>query len=575
MKLLEALEIVNGADANAPVRRFFLACGFTPLHLRTFLEAHLQLRSPDAKAALAAGLYGDLAGNIERAASEPGDGAAVVVEWADLDPRLGLRQLGGWRPAALPGIVSSVEQSLARLQASLESLARRTPVALSLPTLPVVPAAFTAGWQAGAFELELLRQAACLGTWAAGRPGIRVLNGQRLDRLSPPAARLDASSELSTGFPYSQAHADAVAACLALLLRPPAPKKGLITDLDDTVWRGILGEVGVEGVSWDLAGHSQIHGVYQQFIDALAARGVLVGVASKNDAELVGQALKRPDLLVSPERLFPVEAHWGLKSRSVAVILETWNIAANSVVFVDDSPAELAEVKGAFPDIECALFTKDDPAAALALIESLRDAFGKSELLAEDELRGQSVRAAGALREVAVEGRGLDDFLSQAEAGIVFSLCHSAGRPRAFELVNKTNQFNLNGRRYSEAEWQAHFRRPGAFLLAASYRDKFGPLGEIAAALGVCADGGLRVESWVMSCRAFARRIEHQFVRRLFERFEASEIVFDYAETPRNGPLREFFAVFGPPAPEFRLDRLCFERNCPPLFHAVKETDHE
>jgi FkbH-like protein len=575
MRLIEALEIVNRANSEAQARRFFLACGFTPLHLRTLLQAHLQRAFRDAKVEVAVGVYGDLPGNLERAIAEQPEGVAVLVEWSDLDPRLGLRLLGGWAAATLPDILSSVQIALARLESVLDRVARLAPTALCLPTLPIVPAAFTAGWQASGFELELQRQAACLGSWAADHAKIRILNSQRLDRLSPLGSRLDVKSELQTGFPYSQAHADAIAEGLAQLLRPPVPKKGLITDLDDTLWRGILGEAGVDGVSWDLASHSQIHGVFQQFLDALAARGVLAGVASKNDPALVEQALQRPDLLISPSRLFPVQAQWGPKSQSVAAILQTWNVAPDSVVFVDDSPMELAEVGEAFPEMECILFPKDDPAAVLGMIEHLRDAFGKSELSEEDHLRGVSVRAAGALRKIVAGGYSLDDFLAQAGAEITFRVSRSPEDTRAFDLVNKTNQFNLNGRRYTQAEWRNHFRRPDAFLLTASYRDKFGPLGEIASALGVRKEDHVRIEAWVISCRAFARRIEHQVVRRLYERFDSAEILFEYAETPRNGPFREFLSVFGGPGPEFRLQRRLFEQSCPRLFHTVKEAGDE
>ena len=89
---------------------------------------------------------------------------------------------------------------------------------------------------------------------------------------------------------------------------------------------------------------------------------------------------------------------------------------------------------------------------------------------------------------------------------------------RAFELINKTNQFNLNGRRWKEPEWRRFLGEPGAFLVTASYEDKFGPLGEIAAMLGTAGAGKLSVDAWVMSCRAFSRRIEHQCLKYLFER---------------------------------------------------------
>ena len=145
----------------------------------------------------------------------------------------------------------------------------------------------------------------------------------------------------------------------------------------------LVGEIGPGRVSWE-AGHHQLHAIYQRFLAALAEEGVLIGVASKNDPALVREVFERDDLLLRPERIFPIEVHWGAKSASVERILRTWNIAADSVVFVDDSPMELAEVAAAHPGIETALFPKDDYAQAHAMLLRLRDLFGKPRISGED-----------------------------------------------------------------------------------------------------------------------------------------------------------------------------------------------
>jgi len=570
MKLIDALEIIHrDRPASAASRTVYLACGFTPLHLRTFLQAHLQSSRPHAGVEVAVGLFGDLPGNLQRARVGSFDGAAVILEWTDLDPRLGFRQLGGWDPQLFPDIVNSVRAMRARVQDDLERLSETCPVALCLPTLPPAPVSYTPGWQASALELELLYETHGLAVWAAGSPRIRVLNSERLDRISPPAERRDAKSELATGFPYTQTHAETLASLLAMLLDPPQPKKGLITDLDDTLWRGILGEAGANGISWDHAA-SHVHGIYQQFLSALAESGALIGVASKNDPKLVDEAFERPDLYIQRRQVFPVEAQWGPKSQSVSRILKTWNIGAASVVFVDDSPMELAEVGGAHPEIEFFLFPQNDPAAILELLGHLRDLFGKSSLSEEDRIRAESLRRAGAVEQAAEAGESaLEDFLAQANAEITFQFSHEPDDRRAFELVNKTNQFNLNGRRYTESEWQRYFGQSGAFQMTAGYKDKFGPLGAIAVMLARADGHGVQVDTWAMSCRAFSRRIEHQCLRALFDEFRAEEIALDFQPTPRNGPIQELLSAFGAPQPDFRLDRACFQAACPPLYHSV------
>ena len=177
--------------------------------------------------------------------------------------------------------------------------------------------------------------------------------------------RLDLKSDLAAGLPYSLAHADALAAALAQLLARETPKKGLITDLDDTLWNGIVGEVGPQGVNWDLASHQQIHGLYQKLLASFSEEGVLVAIASKNDPRVVEEALDREDMILKRRHVFPSEVHWKAKSGSVERILRTWNVGADSVVFVDDSPMELAEVAAAHPGIECILFPKKSAAKSI------------------------------------------------------------------------------------------------------------------------------------------------------------------------------------------------------------------
>ncbi|MFN2512394.1 MAG: hypothetical protein ABR568_13380, partial [Pyrinomonadaceae bacterium] len=154
-----------------------------------------------------------------------------------------------------------------------------------------------------------------------------------------------------------------------------------------------------------------------------------------------------------------------------------------------------------------------------------------------------------------------------------------AGQPsdaRALELINKTNQFSLNGRRLSQGEFQTQLTRPNAFVLVASYRDKYGPLGKIAVMLGSQNYQELNVDAWVMSCRAFGRRIEHKCLEYLFEKLEVSKITFDYQPTDRNAPLQEFLvSVLGEkPQPACSLDQETFFRNKPTLHHRVKELIH-
>ncbi|MGC4119243.1 MAG: HAD-IIIC family phosphatase [Myxococcales bacterium] len=568
MKLAEATRILNqNAALPGPALEVFLACGFTPLHLKTFLVAQLAEISPARRISVTTGTYGDLAGSLERAAREGVRSVAAALEWEDLDPRLGLRSAAPWRLAQLPDILATATSRLGRLREALAQLAERAPVALSLPTLPLPPVFKVPLAQADGFALRLQEHAFAFAASLADLPRVRVVSPQQLDALSPLAARADVAAELRWGFPYSLEHASNLAGQLARLLAPPPACKGLITDLDNTLWRGILGDDGLEGIGWDLPHGSHGHALYQRMLASLSDLGVLLGVASKNNPALAEQALARPDLLVPRDRLFPVEANWKPKSESVARILKAWNVGAESVVFVDDSPLELAEVQQAFPTMKTLLFPAQSEAGIRALLDELRDRFGRSSVETEDGLRVASLRAAQE-RAVEAPGTSAETVLATAEATVTFA--HDRPDPRAFELVNKTNQFNLNGLRLDEATWRTRTANPARFLLTVSYADKFGPLGRIAVVGGTRAPAP-RIDCWVMSCRAFSRRIEFHTLAALFERLDADVLELDFIPTERNGPLREFLAaVLGAdPIGPVRLTREALKTRCPPLYAKV------
>jgi FkbH-like protein len=570
VKIIEALKIVQSAAVGAPPFKVTVACGFTALHLRTFLGARLQLALAGRAILINEGLYGDLCGTLERL--EPADALAVLMEWPDLDARLDFRNAGPWGRDTAASVVEHATLTLDRIAAALARVPSGVPIALSLPSLPIPPFFSVPSWQWSEAELLLRDAVLRFAAQQAHQGRVRVVSVERLAQDSPWETRFDLKGHLKAGLPYTVKHAERMAAVLAKSIAPPAPKKGIISDLDDTLWKGIVGEVGPENVTWDLVSDAQIHSLYQKLLGSLSEHGTLVAIASKNDPLVVAQAFERSDLVLRPEQVFPIEAGWNAKSGSVTRILETWNISADSVVFVDDSPMELAEVAAQHPGIECLLFPKNDPAAALQLLRRLRDLCGKDHVSPDDALRLASIRQGASFRRQAEGGSAPESFLQQAHATVTFDF-GVAAEPRVLELVNKTNQFNLNGRRYTPADWHRQTEEERALLAAISYEDKFGPLGTIAVVKAQPHSDGLSVDTWVMSCRAFSRRIEHQTLRMLFEMAGDADIEFIFEPTARNSPLQDFFAEFlgEKPSAPFRLSRTEFDQHCPALYHEIKE----
>ena len=573
--ITEALKVLRPAPPpGAAPFEVLLACGFTPLHLATFLAASLRIRLPDRNICMSTGSFGDLPRSLEAAAStaKPIHAALTILEWADLDPRLDLRRLGGWGARLQADIVEGVRSRLAWIRQELLRLADRCPVVIFLPTLPLPTFSCVPSWESSPAEIDLRSILYQFAAEVTGHSSIRLANEAFLASVSPIADRLDFASNLNAGFPYTVSHAAAVADTAAVMILAPPPKKGLITDLDDTLWSGLVGEIGANEIAWDLSRKAQLHGLYQQLLGSLAEQGVLLAASSKNDPANVEEAFQRSDIVLQRDHLFPMEVHWKPKSDSVRNILSAWNIGADAVVFIDDNPMEIAEVKAAHPEIECLLFPKTDLASGAEFLIRLRDLFGKRTASAEDSIRARSIRSGARFLKDASEVTDLNVFLAQSEPRIKLRITRSSAIARSFELVNKTNQFNLNGVRYSEGEWRAALNEESSFLAAVDYADKYGPLGEVGVILGAVKGKDIFVKSWVLSCRAFSRRIEHKCLDILFQHFAADKMVMEYAPTPKNGPITEFLRdlIGSTPVGRVCIRREAFLASCPPLHHATE-----
>src|SRR5689334_6199595 len=344
MKLIEALKINASAPTDVAAFEVALVTGFTPLHLKTFLQAELQQLLPQGRIIITTGLFGDVAGTLTDLKTTPCDAAAIVIEWEDLDARLGIRQLGGWDSAVLDDIVAQAQMRLAQFASIIQNLSGGYPKVVCLPTLPLPPIFTTASWQASTQELFLLEHLANFSTDLSRNSAIRIVSAAKLNSISPTTQRLDVKQAWASGFPYQLSHGSALAHLFSQLINNPRPMKGLVTDLDNTLWNGIVGEVGPAGVYWDLDNHSQGHGLYQQFLSELASEGVLIAAASKNEPSTVAEVFNRKDILLRNEQVFPMAVSWGSKARAISTILSQWNVGADSVIFVDDDPLEIAEV---------------------------------------------------------------------------------------------------------------------------------------------------------------------------------------------------------------------------------------
>src|SRR5947208_16197432 len=174
---------------------------------------------PDRKVNVSGGLYEDVPGTLKSLGESNSQAAAVALEWSDLDGRLGYRHLGGWGQRVVPSILENVQARLKHLENIIAEVPSSTRLVLSLPTLPLPPGFHTASGQASEAELALREAVYGFARRLAAHPSVSIVNAQKLDSVSPTAARYDFRSDLNTGFPYTLAHAEMLGSLLAGLIK--------------------------------------------------------------------------------------------------------------------------------------------------------------------------------------------------------------------------------------------------------------------------------------------------------------------------------------------------------------------
>ena len=318
--------------------------------------------------------------------------------------------------------------------------------------------------------------------------------------------------------------------------------KGLITDLDNVMWSGGIAEEGIAGIKCQPEGAGYKHFLYQTLLKKLKEQGVLLAVVSRNDPDAVLPAFHSGSLVLGEDDFVAVVATYHAKSAQIRQLALQLNLGLNSVVFVDDNPVELEEVRSQLPDVNCVRF----PARESDLppfFEQIVRFFPKPVLTAEDRDRTELYRRRlTTLVPSDVQGADLANYLRSLQMELQIHDRSRGERSRAVQLIHKTNQFNLNGHRLGDDEVGAMLAAGGR-LYTATLTDRSGTHGEILACL--LAPGGA-VRSLVMSCRVFQRRVEFAFLAWLAAREAVSR--FDFKATERNEPFRQFLkdTAFGP-----------------------------
>lgn len=324
-------------------------------------------------------------------------------------------------------------------------------------------------------------------------------------------------------------------------------RKVLALDLDGTLWDGVLAEDGPEGVVMAGTPRGETFGRVQRVVRQLGSQGVLAVLASKNDQDAVLTTLRdHPDLHLREEHLVAVEAGWDPKTASLRRVAHRLGVGLDSVVFVDDSPAECGSVREALPQV-AVVGLDDEPALHVERI--LADGwFDALRLTEDDRLRPGRYRSRVSRQDLLAEPGSLAEHLRRLDVSVRVAPAAEADAARVAQLTVRTNQFNLTTRRLRPDEIVALVRAPGSVVLTVRARDRFGDDGLVGSVLGRLADDGLHIDNMVLSCRVLGRGIEQATVAGLLDRAREAGLPAAhgrYEPSSRNGRVADFYPSLG------------------------------
>ncbi|WP_432564576.1 HAD-IIIC family phosphatase [Kineococcus sp. SYSU DK003] len=318
--------------------------------------------------------------------------------------------------------------------------------------------------------------------------------------------------------------------CVPLLARHTAAvlaaqlgrsRKCLVLDLDNTLWGGVLGEVGPHGIEIGHGARGEAFSAFQRYVLALKDKGVVLAVSSKNDEAHVREAFEQnPDMLLALDDFAVVKANWEDKPAAVRDIARTLGIGEDALVFVDDNPAEREAVRELVPDVDVVPLPPE-PAAYVATLAAY-PFFETDALTAEDTARTAQYRARAQAVAAQDSAGSLQEYLASLGMRAEVSALGPANTARVAQLLGKTNQFNLTTRRHSPADVEAMALDPAWTSVVVRLRDRFADHGIVAVALARRDGEVLDVDSWLMSCRVIGRTLEDEVFGLLVRAAEAA-----------------------------------------------------
>lgn len=452
------------------------------------------------------------------------------------------------------------EALLARIEGIVAGLRERSDAAVVVSNLPPGPVEVHAlhgdqdprSWQQcrRALNLALVHRLSPM-------PGVSILDLDRLVSEHGTSQAYDLRMAFLARSPLATDFLPRLGDALAELVTAGAlpPKKCVVVDCDDTLWGGVLGEDGPDGVALGADYPGSVYREFQLFLKGLERRGFLLALNSKNnEADVLTFIAQSPNMALRVGDFAAHRINWNDKAANIREIADELNIGIDSMIFVDNSSVECERVRTAFPEVQVEQF----PADSLTIPAFMTSLRGTTRLrVTEDDLkRTASIRANAQREELRRAAPDMDSFIRNLEIELVVYRQDLSAIGRVSQLTRRTNQFNLTTKRYAFADIERLME--AGVVYAMSMQDRFSDYGIVGVAIAMPGNAGAsaigsgtdewEIDSFLMSCRAFGRKIEGELLRTVLDDARRSGVRLVRASrvpTAKNGMTRTFYPDHG------------------------------
>lgn len=354
--------------------------------------------------------------------------------------------------------------------------------------------------------------------------------------------------------PFSEAGAVFLAEHLFAAIRAATvgPRKVLALDLDNTLWGGVVGELGAHGISLGGTPEGDAFVAFQRYLKSLAARGVLLVVCSKNNPDDAREPfIANSNMVLSLDDFVAFEANWHSKADNLKKIASDLRLGLDSFVFFDDSKAEQEQMRQALAEVAIAEAPADPAEYIRALQKGLW--FETTTITSEDASRSAMYSVEERRREAKRQSGSASDYLHSLNMRATVRPMAEGDLLRVVQLLGKTNQFNLTNRRHGLSEIRSMIERPGSLNFTVRLQDRFGDHGLVAVLLANPASSAetndtLVIDTFLMSCRVIGRTVEHFMMKYLFAQARLRgyrRLAAEYIPSKKNALVRDLYDVMG------------------------------